>query len=93
MICAEMLAMFTPFTECSFGRSYDETQSLLESLLCCSGNESRGHMLEMMLRGFPGRGEHRNRNSNALLLSLERRFGLLPQTKQQEFLGTVAGTS
>lgn len=32
-------------------------------------------------------------NSNALILSLERLFGLLPQLKQQEFLSKAGGTS
>ena len=32
-------------------------------------------------------------NSNALMLSLERLFGLLPELKQQEFLGKVSRAS
>jgi len=50
-----------------------------------------GYMLEMICADFLAGANIESGNSNALILSLERLFGLLPQLKQQEFL-SKAGT-
>jgi hypothetical protein len=50
-------------------------------------------MLEMICADFLAGASIDSGNSNALILSLERLFGLLPQLNQKEFLSKVTGPS
>jgi hypothetical protein len=68
-------------------------QALETAALMLGTDKSRGYMLEMICADFLAGANIESGNSNALILSLERLFGLLPQPKQQEFLGTVSGIS
>jgi len=68
-------------------------QALETAALMLGSDKSRGYTLEMICADFLAGASIEPGNSNALLLSLDRLFGLLPQLKQQEFLGRVSGTS
>jgi hypothetical protein len=68
-------------------------QALETAALMLDNDESRGYMLEMISADFLAGANIETENSNALILSLERLFGLLLQQKQQEFLSKVSGTS
>jgi hypothetical protein len=61
--------------------------------LMLGSDKSRGYMLEMICADFLAGANIETGDSNALILSLDRLFGLLPQLKQQEFLSKVNGTS
>src|SRR6202790_3033238 len=61
-------------------------QALETAALMLGSDKSRGYMLEMICADFLAGANLDGENSNALLLSLDRLFGLLPQGKQQEFL-------
>jgi len=50
-------------------------------------------MLEMICADFLAGANADNQNSDALMLSLDRLFGLLPQVKQQEFLNASRGVA
>ena len=68
-------------------------QALETAGLMLGSDRSRGYMLEMICADFLAGANIENGDSNALILSLDRLFGLLPQLKQQEFLSKVSGTS
>src|SRR6202167_2647571 len=68
-------------------------QALETSALMLGSDKSRGYMLEMICADFLAGANIETGDSNALILSLDRLFGLLPQVKQQEFLSKVNGTS
>jgi hypothetical protein len=59
--------------------------------LMLGSDKSRGYMLEMICADFLAGANIETGDSNALILSLDRLFGLLPQLKQQEFLSKVSG--
>lgn len=61
--------------------------------LMLGSDKSRGYMLEMICADFLAGANIETGDSSALILSLDRLFGLLPQPKQQEFLSKVNGTS
>src|ERR1700676_745788 len=61
-------------------------QALETAAMMLGSDKSRGYMLEMICADFLAGANLDGENSNALLLSLDRLFGLLPQGKQQEFL-------
>ena len=67
-------------------------QALETAALMLGSDKSRGYMLEMICADFLAGANLEAGNSNALMLSLDRLFGLLPQPKQQEFLSKVSGT-
>lgn len=64
-------------------------QALETAALMLGNDKSRGYMLEMICADFLAGASLEVGNSDALLFSLERLFGLLPQPKRQEFLGKV----
>ena len=68
-------------------------QALETAGLMLGSDKSRGYMLEMICADFLAGANIDTGDSNALILSLDRLFGLLPQLKQQEFLSKVNGTS
>jgi hypothetical protein len=68
-------------------------QALETAGLMLGSDKSRGYMLEMICADFLAGANIETGDSNALILSLDRLFGLLPQLKQQEFLSKVNGTS
>jgi hypothetical protein len=68
-------------------------QALETAALMLGSDKSRGYMLEMICADFLAGANIETGDSNALILSLDRLFGLLPQLKQQEFLSKVNGTS
>jgi hypothetical protein len=68
-------------------------QALETASLMLGSDKSRGYMLEMICADFLAGANIETGDSNALILSLDRLFGLLPQLKQQEFLSKVNGTS
>jgi hypothetical protein len=68
-------------------------QALETAALMLGSDKSRGYMLEMICADFLAGANIESGNSNALILSLERLFELLPGPKQQEFLSTVSRTS
>ena len=61
-------------------------QALETAALMLGSDKSRGYMLEMICADFLAGANLDNENSDALILSLDRLFGLLPHVKQQEFL-------
>jgi len=67
-------------------------QALETASLMLGSDKSRGYILEMICADFLAGANIESGNSNALILSLERLFGLLPEPKQQEFLNTVSET-
>jgi hypothetical protein len=62
-------------------------QALETAALMLGSDKSRGYMLEMICADFLAGVNIETENSNALMLSLDRLFSLLPAVKQQEFLG------
>jgi hypothetical protein len=68
-------------------------QALETAALMLGSDKSRGYMLEMICADFLAGANLETENSSALVLSLERLFGLLPEPKQREFLCKVGGTS
>ena len=68
-------------------------QALETAGLMLGSDKSRGYMLEMICADFLAGANIDTGDSNALILSLDRLFGLLPQLKQQEFLIKLNGTS
>ena len=64
-------------------------QALETAALMLGNDKSRGYMLEMICADFLAGANLEVGNSDTLLFSLKRLFGLLPQPKQQEFLGKV----
>jgi hypothetical protein len=64
-------------------------QALETAALMLGNDKSRGYMLEMICADFLAGASLEAGNTDTLLFSLERLFGLLPQPKQQEFLGKV----
>jgi hypothetical protein len=64
-------------------------QALETAALMLGSDKSRGYMLEMICADFLAGANVENEDSNALLFSLNRLFGLLPHASQQEFLNTV----
>jgi len=68
-------------------------QALETAGLMLGSDKSRGYMLEMICADFLAGANIETGDSNALILSLDRLFGLLPQLKQQEFLSKVNGPS
>jgi hypothetical protein len=64
-------------------------QALETAGLMLGSDKSRGYMLEMICADFLAGANLETEDSNALMLSLDRLFGLLPHLKQQEFLTKV----
>jgi len=61
-------------------------QALETAALMLGSDKSRGYALEMICADFLAGANLDNENSDALLLSINRLFGLLSHDKQQEFL-------
>jgi hypothetical protein len=68
-------------------------QALETSALMLGSDKSRGYMLEMICADFLAGANIETGDPNALILSLDRLFGLLPQPKRQEFLSKWAKPS
>jgi len=68
-------------------------QALETSALMLGSDKCRGYMLEMICADFLAGANIETGDSNSLILSLDRLFGLLPHLKQQEFLNKVNGIS
>ena len=68
-------------------------QALETAALMLGNDKSRGYMLEMICADFLAGANIDTGNSDTLMLSLERLFGLLPEPKQQEFLGKASRAS
>jgi hypothetical protein len=66
-------------------------QALEAAALMRGSEKSRGYMLEMICADFLAGANAETENSDTLLLSLVRLFGLLPDVKQQEFLSKAKG--
>src|SRR5271163_3790869 len=66
-------------------------QALETAALMLGTDKSRGYMLERICADFLAGANLESDNSDALLLSLDRLFGLLSQEKQQEFLSQANG--
>jgi hypothetical protein len=64
-------------------------QALETASLMLGSDKSRGYMLEMICADFVAGASVENEDTDALLHSVDRLFGLLPKTKQQEFLATA----
>jgi hypothetical protein len=67
-------------------------QALETAGLMLGSDKSRGYMLEMICADFLAGANIETEDSSALILSLDRLFGLLPQPQQQEFLSRMNGT-
>ena len=67
-------------------------QALETSALMLGSDKSTGYMLAITCADFLAGANIETGDSNTLVLSLDRLFGLLPQLKQQEFLSKVNGT-
>src|SRR5450631_1753188 len=61
-------------------------QALETAAMMLGSDKSRGYMLEMICADFLAGANLDSGNSDALLLSLERLFGLLQHEEQQKFL-------
>jgi hypothetical protein len=57
------------------------------------GDKSRGYMLEMICADFLAGANAEDGDPEALLLSLNRIFCLLPKPKKQEFLDEIRGAT
>jgi hypothetical protein len=84
--------------ELIYFKVYKSQLAVIEGALETAGlmlgsDKSRGYMLEMICADFLAGANIETGDSNALILSLDRLFGLLPQLKQQEFLIKLNGTS
>ncbi len=66
-------------------------QALETASLMLGSDKSRGYMLEMICADFLAGANTDAGSSDALLLSLDRLFGLLPPEKRQEFLSKTRG--
>ncbi len=66
-------------------------QALEIASLMLGSDKSRGYILEMICADFLAGANAETENSDALLLSLDRLFDLLPNVKQQEFLSRARG--
>src|SRR5580658_8222893 len=66
-------------------------QALETAGLMLGSDRSRGYMLEMICADFLAGANLETGNSDALVLALDRLFGLLPQPKQQDFLSRTTG--
>ena len=64
-------------------------RALETAALMLGSNKSRGYMLEMICADFVAGASLESEDTDALLHSLDRLFGLLPKAKQQEFLATA----
>lgn len=67
-------------------------QALETSALMLGSGKSRGYRPEIICADLLAGANIETGDSNTLVLSLDRLFGLLPPPKQQEFLGKVNGT-
>ncbi|MGD0955201.1 MAG: hypothetical protein ABR953_00045 [Candidatus Acidiferrales bacterium] len=67
-------------------------QALETAALMLGSDKSRGYMLEMICADFLAGANLNTGNSDALLISLDRLFDALPQTKRQEFLDNARMT-
>jgi hypothetical protein len=67
-------------------------QALETAALMLGSDKSRGYMLEMICADFLAGANLDTGNSDALLISLDRLFDALPQTKRQEFLDNARMT-
>ena len=61
-------------------------QALETAALMLGTNKSRGYCLEMICADFLAGANLETKNSEALMISLDRLFGFLPQLQKQEFL-------
>jgi hypothetical protein len=61
-------------------------QALETASLMLGSDKSRGYMLEMICADFVAGASVESEDTNALMHSLDRLFGLLPEAKRQEFL-------
>jgi hypothetical protein len=61
-------------------------QALGAAALMLGSDKSRGYCLEMICADFLAGVDLETRNSDALMISLDRLFGFLPHLKKQEFL-------
>jgi hypothetical protein len=68
-------------------------QALETAGLMLGSDKSRGYMLEMICADFLAGANIESGDSSALILSLDRLFGLLPHEQQQEFLSRMNGTA
>jgi hypothetical protein len=68
-------------------------QALETAALMLGNDKSRGYMLEMICADFLAGANIDTGNSDTLMLSLERLFGLLPELKQQKFLDKASRPS
>src|SRR5271154_5619913 len=66
-------------------------QALETAALMLGSEKSRGYMLEMICADFLAGANLDTDNSETLMLSLDRLFGLLPHGRQQEFLNKATG--
>src|SRR3984885_4432424 len=66
-------------------------QALETAALMLGSDKSRGYMLEMICADFLAGANLETGNSDALVLAMDRLFGLLPQIKQREFLSERNG--
>ena len=67
-------------------------QALETAALMLGSDKSRGYMLEMICADFLAGANLETGNSDALMISLDRLFDALPQTKRQEFLDNARMT-
>ena len=67
-------------------------QALETAALMLGSDKSRGYMLEMICADFLAGANLDTGNSDALMISLDRLFDALPQTKRQEFLDNARMT-
>src|SRR6202167_2560625 len=68
-------------------------QALETAALMLGSDKSRGYMLEMICADFLAGANLAAGNSDALMMSLDRLFGLLSLVKQQEFLSSIREVS
>jgi len=68
-------------------------QALETAALMLGSDKSRGYCLEMICADFLAGANLENGNSSALLLSLNRLFGLLPHPQRQQFVELVRKAS
>jgi len=68
-------------------------QALETAMLMLGSDKSRGHCLEMICADFLAGANLESGDTKPLRLALDRLFGLLPSSEQQEFLESVTTTS
>jgi hypothetical protein len=71
-------------------------QAIETASMMLGSDKSRGYMLEMICADFLAGSNAGDGDPDALLLSLNRLFGLLPETKRKEFLieaGEIRGST